>query len=106
MDQQNYPQKMNYNLLPTSTLATVSLVAGILGFFMLPVIGSIIAVVTGYQARKETRAVPPTVSGDGMATAGIMMGWVQIGLSIVGICCFIAFFVLFASIFASSVSSN
>lgn len=106
MEQQNFPQNMNYTILPTSTLATVSLVAGILGFFILPLIGSIVAIITGYQARKETRAVPPTASGDGMATAGIVMGWIQVGLSVIGICCFIAYFAFFASIFASSISSN
>jgi len=93
MNQQNLPQNMNYTILPTSTLATVSMVAGILGFVMLPVIGSIVALWAGYSARKETRAIPPTASGDGMATAGIVMGWIQIGLTVVGICCFIAYFV-------------
>jgi hypothetical protein len=79
--------------LPTSTLALVSLIAGILGFFMLPVIGSVVAIFTGYSARKETRAVPPTASGDGLATAGIVMGYIQIGLAVVGLCCLIAYFV-------------
>jgi hypothetical protein len=91
MDQQNLPQGYQ-PLLPSSTLATISLIAGILGFTMLPLIGSIVALVTGYEARKETRAVPPRASGDGLATAGIIMGWIQIGLSVIGICCFAAYF--------------
>lgn len=86
-------QQENSNLLPTSTLAIVSLIAGILGFMGLPIIASIVALFTGYAARKETRAVPPRVSGDGMATAGIVMGWIQIGLTVVAIFCFIAYFV-------------
>ncbi len=91
MDQQNLPQ--GYQLvLPSSTMAMVSLIAGILGFTMLPLIGSIVALVTGYEARKETRSVPPRASGDGLATAGIIMGWIQIGLSVIGICCFAAYF--------------
>jgi len=93
MNQQNYPQNMNYTVLPTSTLATISLIAGILGFMGLPVIASIVAIWTGYEARKETRSIPPKASGDGMATAGIVMGWIQIGLAVVAICCFIAYFV-------------
>ena len=76
--------------LPYSTLATVSLIAGILGFTFMPVLASIVALVTGYSARKETRAVPPLASGDGMATAGIVMGWIQIGLTVVLCCCMIA----------------
>jgi hypothetical protein len=93
MNQQNDPQNMNYNDLPTSTLAIVSLVAGILGFTMLPVVGSIVAILTGYAARKETRAVPALAGGDGLATAGIIMGWIQAGLAVIGICCFITYFV-------------
>ena len=104
MNQSNSPQNMNYVILPTSTLATVSLVAGILGFFMLPVIGSIVAIWSGYEARKETRSVPPKASGDGMATAGIVMGWIQIGLAVIGICCAIAYFGFFAALIASSVN--
>ena len=93
MNQQNYPQNMNYNVLPASTLAIVSLVAGIVGFVAMPIIGSIVAIWAGYAARNETRSVPPKASGDGMATAGIVMGWIQIGLAVVGICCMIAYFV-------------
>jgi hypothetical protein len=93
MNQQNYPQNMNYNVLPSSTLAIVSLVAGILGFVAMPIIGSIVAIWAGYAARNETRSVPPKASGDGMATAGIVMGWIQIGLAVVGLCCMLAYFV-------------
>jgi hypothetical protein len=93
MNQQNYPQNMNYNVLPSSTLAIVSLVAGILGFTAMPIIGSIVAIWAGYAARNETRSIPPKASGDGMATAGIVMGWIQIGLAIVGLCCVLAYFV-------------
>jgi hypothetical protein len=93
MNQPNLYQANNYIVLPSSTLAIVSLIAGILGFGPVPILGSIVAILTGYSARKETRAVPPTASGDGMATAGIMMGWIQIGLAGVAICCFIAYFV-------------
>src|SRR5215210_4329743 len=93
MDQQDYPQNINAELLPSSTLAIVSLVSAILGFTFVPVIGTIVALITGYMARNETRSIPPKASGDGMATAGIILGWVQIGLLIIGVCCTIAFLV-------------
>src|SRR3990172_2639440 len=94
MNQQNLPNYGGYpTSLPTSTMATVSMISGILGFFILPLLGSIIALITGYMARQETRAVPPKASGDGMATAGIVMGWIQIGLGIVSIFCFAAYLV-------------
>ena len=84
---------MNYSVLPTSPLAIVSLIAGILGFMGFPIIASIVAILTGYAARKETRSNPPKAMGDGMATAGIVMGWIQIALAVVAICCFIIYFV-------------
>jgi hypothetical protein len=77
-------------------MAMVSLVAGILGFTVFPLVGGIVALFSGYAARKEIRTFPATVSGDGLATAGIIMGWVQIGLTVVGICCFAAYFVFIA----------
>ena len=91
MNEQNIPQSYPA-ALPSSTMAIVSLIAGIAGFSFLPIVGSIVAIITGYAARKETRAVPPTASGDGMATAGIVLGWVQIGLGAIGLCCFAAYF--------------
>ena len=94
MNQQNNPQNMNPTVLPTSTLAIVSLVAGILGFTLFPFIASIVAIWTGYEARKETRSTPPRASGDGMATAGIIMGWIQIGLTVVSICCVAIYFIV------------
>ena len=93
MDQPNLPQNLNEVTLPSSTLAIVSLVSALLGFTFLPIAGSIVALITGYMARNETRSIPPKASGDGMATAGIILGWVQIGLLIIGICCMIAFLV-------------
>ena len=102
MNQPNDPQNINYITLPNSTLATVSLVAAILGFTVLPFIGGIVALLTGYAARKETRAVPPQATGDGLATAGIVMGWIQIGLTVVGLCCAIAYFGFFGALIATS----
>src|ERR671919_2156881 len=101
MDQPNIPQNTNAELLPTSTLAIVSLVSAILGFTFVPVIGTIVALVTGYMARSETRSIPPRASGDGLATAGIIMGWIQVALLVIGICCTIAYFVFIVGIFAA-----
>lgn len=99
MEQQNSPTIV---VLPTSTLAIVSLIAGILGFVGFPVLGTAIALFTGYAARKETRAVPPTHSGDGMATAGIVMGWVQVGFVVLAICLLIAYFVFVVGILGAA----
>ena len=91
-----------YNILPTSTMAVVSLVAAILGFSVLPLIGGVVALVTGYAARKETRSTPPTATGDGLAPAGIVMGWLQLVLAVICICCFVAYFVFVIGVVATT----
>jgi len=102
MDQPNLPPTFNADVLPTSTLAIVSLVSAILGFTIVPVIGTVVALITGYMARGETRSIPAKASGDGLATAGIIMGWVQVALLVIGICCAIAYFIFIVGIFAAS----
>ena len=102
MDQQNLPQPTDYNALPSSTLAIVSLIAGILGFTFVPIVGAIVPLITGYMARSEMRSIPPKASGDGMATAGIIMGWIQIGLIIVGICCLVVYLVFIVGLVVAS----
>ena len=76
----------------TSSLAIVSLIFGILGWVMLPGVGAIVAVICGHMARAEIRREPPgTVEGDGMAIAGLILGWVSIVLGIVMIAIFVLF---------------
>src|SRR5512134_2118057 len=102
MDQPSLPPQVNENILPNSTLAIVSLVSALLGFTFVPVVGGIVALVTGYMARNETRSIPPKASGDGMATAGIIMGWIQLGLLVVGVCCFVAYMVFVVGLVATN----
>ena len=72
--------------VPNSSMAIVSLIAGILGLTFFPVIGSIVAVITGSMAQKEIRQSAGTIGGSGLATAGLVMGWIGIGLMAIGIC--------------------
>jgi hypothetical protein len=69
----------------TSPLAIVSLIAGILGWTLLPFLGSLGAIITGHMARGEIRRSNGSLDGDGMAIAGLILGWVSIILSILGI---------------------
>jgi hypothetical protein len=68
--------------LPTNGKATASLVLGILGLVILYVIGPILALVFGHQAKNEIEASNGTQGGGGAATAGIVMGWIGIGLAV------------------------
>jgi Domain of unknown function (DUF4190) len=59
---------------PTSGLAVASMVLGILWLFW---IGSILALIFGYIARKDIRKTGK--DGNGLAIAGIVLGWVGVG---------------------------
>lgn len=83
---------MNVTLRRTSSLAVVSLVAGLLGWTLAPWIGSIVAIVTGHMARSEIKRDPEGVEGDGLAIAGLVLGWLMIALSILVILAVILFF--------------
>ncbi|HPL80980.1 MAG TPA: DUF4190 domain-containing protein [Anaerolineaceae bacterium] len=68
----------------TSYWAIISLITGILNF-KFPPFGAIAALVTGYVARKEIRESNGTISGDGFATAGLVLGWIGIVFSIIAL---------------------
>jgi hypothetical protein len=82
---QPYPQPYPPAQAPrTSTAAVISLIAGILGFVqILPVIGTLIAVVSGHMAKGEIRRSGGMVTGNGMATTGLVLGYIMIA---VGLC--------------------
>jgi hypothetical protein len=71
---------------PSSSMAIVSLIAGALGLTLIPFVGSIVAVVTGYMARNEIEASGGELGGEGMANAGVILGWIGVGLTVVGLC--------------------
>lgn len=72
---------MNIPARTTSTTAIVSLVFGIVCWVVLPFIGAIVAVVCGHVARGEIRQAPPgSVEGDGMAIAGLILGYAHLAV--------------------------
>jgi hypothetical protein len=79
---------------PKSSMAIISLVAGILGFTFFPLLGSIVAVITGPMAKKEIAESAGSLNGEGMAQAGLVLGWIGIALSVIGICVFVLIFAL------------
>jgi hypothetical protein len=84
----------------TSSLAIVSLVAGLLGWTLAPWLGSIIAIITGHLARAEIRRDPAGVEGDGLAIAGLVLGWSMILLSLLTLLLVVLFFGGLAALFA------
>jgi len=79
MDQQ-------YSPLPpaqtTSTLAIISLISGIVSWFLIPFIAAIAAVITGHMAKNEIKKSNGMLGGNGMATAGMVLGYIQLGLGL------------------------
>lgn len=74
-------QRSGSTVIRTSGTAIASLVFGILSWCALPVIGAILAIVLGHSARGEIRRAPPgTLDGDGMAVAGLVLGWLHVVL--------------------------
>jgi hypothetical protein len=47
-----------------------------------------VAIILGYMARNDIRRRPGEVSGEGIAMAGIVLGWIAVGLSVLGILLF------------------
>jgi len=75
----------------TSSLAVASLVSGILGWSLIPFIGTIVAIITGHMARAEIRRSNGQLDGDGLAIAGLVLGWVAVALWVIGIVVLFAF---------------
>lgn len=84
MTQQNPYQP---SVPPNSTMAIVSLISGILGLSLLPGIASVVAIITGNMAMKEIRASGGSLGGEGMARIGLILGWIAVALTVIGICC-------------------
>jgi hypothetical protein len=78
------PQSVAAAVAPKSTngLAIASMVLGIVWVYW---VGSILALIFGYVARGQIRSANGSQGGNGMAIAGIVLGWVGIGTLCIGI---------------------
>jgi hypothetical protein len=73
-------------LIPKSNLALASLILGILGLTAIPFLGSIGAIVTGHMAKSEIKNSMGALGGDGMATAGLALGYFAVAFFICMVC--------------------
>jgi len=92
--QNNYPVEKKISIL-----AILSTISGAASFFVIPLIGAIAALITGYMAKSEIKKSNGMIEGEGFAAAGIVMGWINIGLSIM-VCCLIILAVVFMGAFS------
>jgi len=84
----------------TSTTATISLVSGILSWFGLTVPAAVVAILCGHLARSEIRRSNGTLEGDGLATAGLVLGYAHIAVAILAVVAIVLFFGGFAAFLA------
>jgi hypothetical protein len=73
----------------TSTLAIISLIGGITGWTVLPFLGAIVAVITGHMAQSEIKKSGGMITGKGMATAGLILGYLAIAGGLCALCFFV-----------------
>src|SRR5512138_191265 len=86
---------------PTSSLSLTSMIMGMLGWTLVPVVGGIIAVITGHMAKKEIRQSDGLLGGDGIATAGLVLGYANLVLALCGCLIILLFPALFAGMWSS-----
>ena len=83
---------------PNNGYAVAALICSIIGvLFILPVIGPILGVVFGNTAKKQIAQSQGREGGENLAQAGVILGWIGIGLNIL---VFLFFLLLFVGLFA------
>jgi hypothetical protein len=73
----------------TSTMAIISLIGGITGWTILPFLGALVGIIFGHIAKSEIKKSGGMVTGNGMATAGLIMGYLSIALGLCLVCVWI-----------------
>jgi len=74
---------------PSSSYAVISLICGILAWLGVFGVGGLMAVIFGHLAKNEIRRCNGAVGGGGAATAGLVLGYTNIAISLAG-CCLVA----------------
>ncbi|MDH6532341.1 hypothetical protein M2119_000578 [Aurantimicrobium minutum] len=78
----------------TNVLAIVSLTSGIFGLTFMPLLGGLIAVITGHLSRKEIHTSGE--AGDGLAKGGLVTGYIGLAFAVVGLVIYGIFMAIFA----------
>lgn len=92
MNQQpNYPY---HPPIPASTSgwAIFSLIAGLLAWLGVFGLGGLAAVIAGHVAKGQIRGSGGRMGGEGLATAGLVLGYLNLALAVLGGCLMILMF--------------
>jgi hypothetical protein len=81
-----------YQAEETNLLAIISLISGILAWIGLFGLGGLVAVITGHMAKGQIASSAGRMTGDGLATAGLVLGYLNIAITLIGICLVVLIF--------------
>lgn len=79
-------QNNSYQEQPTSPWSIISLISGISNFVVFPFWGAVVALITGYVANADIEKSQGRLGGERLAKAGLILGWVGIGLGVLTFC--------------------
>jgi hypothetical protein len=80
------PESAPYPVTETNIWAVISLISGILSWLGVFGLGGIAAVVCGHVAKSQIAHSQGQMTGDGLATAGLILGYLNIALAVFGLC--------------------
>jgi hypothetical protein len=76
----------SYPVQETNIWAIVSLVSGVLGWIGLFGLGGLAAVIAGHVAKNQIRNSAGLMGGDGLATAGLVLGYLNLAFALLAMC--------------------
>ncbi|GIG85559.1 DUF4190 domain-containing protein [Plantactinospora endophytica] len=88
---------------PTNGMAIASMVTGIVALFSCQLLGGV-AVYLAKKARTEIQASGE--EGSGFATAGLVLGWVSLGMAALGLLLFLAYLGFMGVLFATTANTG
>ena len=89
---------------PTNNMAVVSIAAGLASWMGFVVIGAIVAIVAGHMARAQIRQTGE--DGDGLAIAGLVLGYAHLVTSCIGTVVVVLMFGGFLAAFTAVAASQ
>ncbi|HOZ37827.1 MAG TPA: DUF4190 domain-containing protein [Anaerolineaceae bacterium] len=70
----------------TSAWSIISLIGGISNFVGFPFWGALVGLIAGYIAKSEIEKGHGRIGGERLAKAGLVLGWIGMGLGLLMIC--------------------
>jgi len=86
----------------TSGWAIASLICSIAGMVMLGAVFSVVGVIFGHVVMREIKNSNGWRSGQGMALAGLIVGYIGLGLSLIVITFYLVYLIVIVALFQSS----